>query len=189
MTQTFIIPKNRIGVLIGPDGAVKKTIEESLNVKLTIDSRSGDVNMKSVKGDPLNELKAKDVVHAIGKGFSPQKAFQLFNEDEIIEIIDLRDIFGRNESQIHRVKGRIIGMEGKARRVIEEMMGVVISVYGHTVALIGGYENVTLAREAIRMLIEGKQHNTVYKYLRIKKGELKKRMKVELWENTSKVGA
>ena len=183
--NTFVkIPRERIGVLIGSKGNVKDFIERKLQVKLQIDSHSGDVTItmdENVK-DPSYLFKAKDVVMAIGRGFSPEHAFKLLEDEyNILEIIDLRDIFGRSQSDIKRVKGRIIGKEGKARRVIEEMTGAVISVYGHTVSIIGNIEQVETAREAIKMLIKGSQHKTVYRFLQRKRHELKMR-KLELWE-------
>ncbi|MBS7621647.1 hypothetical protein KEJ32_06015, partial [Candidatus Bathyarchaeota archaeon] len=62
------------------------------------------------------------VVTAIGRGFSPEHAFKLIQDEEaVLDIIDLRIIFGKSESDIRRVKGRIIGMDGKTRRLIEEL--------------------------------------------------------------------
>ncbi|MEM2818699.1 MAG: KH domain-containing protein, partial [Nitrososphaerota archaeon] len=54
-TNYFIvnIPVERIGVLIGKGGVVKKSIEERLNVKLEVDSQSGSVRIELAK--PLNE--------------------------------------------------------------------------------------------------------------------------------------
>jgi len=44
--NTFVkIPKNRVGVLIGPNAGTKKLIEKSLGVKLDIDSDGGGVNI------------------------------------------------------------------------------------------------------------------------------------------------
>jgi rRNA processing protein Krr1/Pno1 len=54
-------------------------------------------------------------------------------------IIDLRLIFGRSESDIKRIKGRIIGTEGKTRKLIEELTEADVVVYGHTVGIIGGF--------------------------------------------------
>ncbi|MGB9713578.1 MAG: KH domain-containing protein [Candidatus Bathyarchaeales archaeon] len=184
------IPKERIGVLIGPEGAVKKGIEEKLKVELQIDSSTGDVTITLTEKaeDPSQLFKAKDVVTAIGRGFSPEHAFRLIrNEDALLDVIDLRDFFGRSESDIRRVKGRIIGMDGKTRRIIEELTDTHIAVYGHTVSIIGDVEQVQIAREAIQMLIQGSQHSTVYRFLHRKRGELKKRM-LELWEKPPEEG-
>ncbi|MGQ9640592.1 MAG: KH domain-containing protein [Candidatus Bathycorpusculaceae bacterium] len=178
------IPKERIGVLIGPEGAVKKGVEEKLKVELQIDSATGDVTLILTEKaeDPSMLFKARDVVTAIGRGFSPEHAFRLIrDEDALLDVIDLRDFFGRSESDIRRVKGRIIGMNGKTRRIIEELTDTSIAVYGHTVSLIGDMEQTQIAREAIQMLIQGSQHSTVYRFLHRKRRELKKQM-LELWE-------
>jgi len=183
--NTFLkIPRERIGVLIGPNGATKKHIEKTLLVKLEIESETGGViiTLAEKAEDPTSLFKAKDVVTAIGRGVSPELAFRLIRDEEaVLDIIDLRAIFGRSESDIRRVKGRIIGMEGKTRRIIEELTETNVCVYGHTVGLIGDIEQIQAAREAIQMLIRGSQHSTVYRFLHRKRRELKKR-KLELWE-------
>lgn len=178
------IPKDRIGVLVGPDGKIKKAIEEKLAVTLQIESDTGGVTIMLAENakDPSTLFKAKDVVTAIGRGFSPEHAFRLIRDEEaMLDIIDLRLIFGKSESDLRRVKGRIIGMDGKTRKIIEELTETNICVYGHTVGIIGNIEQVQAAREAIQMLIEGSSHGTVYRYLHKKRRELKRKM-LELWE-------
>ncbi|MBS7653474.1 RNA-processing protein [Candidatus Bathyarchaeota archaeon] len=188
MAQLFVkIPKERIGVLIGVNGSVKNHIEEKLGVKLDIDSETGDVTitLKEKAEDPTLIFRAKDTVMAIGRGFSPERAFKLLeNEDYMLEIIDLRDIFGKSEAELRRVKGRIIGRNGRTREIIEEMSETIVSVYGHTVAIIGDAEQVSVAREAVNLLIGGSTHSTVYKFLQRKRQELKRR-RLELWEDRS----
>jgi len=184
-TSAFLrIPKERVGVLIGPEGKIKKSIEEKLSVELQIDGEAGDVTLILAEKaeDPSLLFKAKDVVTAIGRGFSPDHALRLIRDEEaMLDVIDLRTIFGRSESDIRRVKGRIIGMNGKTRRTVEELTDTSVSVYGHTVGIIGNMEEVQAAREAIQMLIDGSLHSTVYRFLHRKRRELKKR-KFELWE-------
>jgi len=178
------IPKERVGVLVGPDGKVKREIEEKLLVELRIESAEGsvEITLRETAQDPSLLFKAKDVVTAIGRGFAAETAFRLIrNEDSVFDFIDLRTIFGRSESDIKRVKGRIIGMNGKTRRLIEELTEADVAVYGHTVGFIGSFEQVDAARNAVQMLIEGAQHRTVYGYLQKKRRELKKEM-LELWE-------
>ena len=177
------IPKDRVGILIGPEGKVKQYIEEKLQVKIEIDGEgSVTVTLSEKAADPSLLLKAKDVVTAIGRGFAPEVAFRLIrNEDEIFDLIDLRLVFGRSDSDIKRIKGRIIGADGKTRKLIEELSEADVVVYGHTVGLIGSFEQVDTAHNAVQMIIEGCQHHTVYNYLQKKRTELKKE-KLELWE-------
>ena len=183
--NTFVrIPKERVGVVIGPDGTTKKNIEEKLSVELEIDSDAGDVHISVSENatDPSTLFRAKDVVTALGRGFSPEHAFRLVrDEDVLMELIDLRAAFGKSEADLKRVKGRIIGLNGKTRRIIEELTDANVAVYGHTVGVIGTLEQVDVAREAIEMLVRGSMHSTVYRFLHRKRRELKKNM-LEIWE-------
>jgi len=183
--SSFIrIPKERIGVLVGADGKVKRHIEKKLSVKLEVESDSGGVTavLNDEATDPSLLFRAKDVVTAIGRGFAPEHALRLIrDEDTIFDMVDLRDTFGRKESDIKRVKGRIIGMNGKTRRLIEELTDADVVVYGHTVGIIGTFEQANIARNAVQKLIDGSQHHTVYRFLQRKRRELKKQM-LELWK-------
>jgi ribosomal RNA assembly protein len=178
------IPKERVGVLVGPDGKVKQKIEEKLMVELQIESEAGGVTivLSERTNDPSLLFRAKDVVTAIGRGFSSDHAFRLLrNDDDIFDFIDFRVVFGRSESNIKRIKGRIIGANGKTRKLIEELTDASVVVYGHTVGFIGTFKQVDAARNAVQMLIDGCQHHTVYKYLQRKRSEFKKQ-RLELWE-------
>jgi ribosomal RNA assembly protein len=178
------IPIERMGVLIGRDGSTKTRIEDAFKAHLIVQSQSGVVEIIPREGsdDPTTILRARDVVLAIGRGFSPERALTLVDDDIVLDIIDLRETFGKNEREIARLKGRVIGSEGKIRRLIEEMTDAKVSVYGHTISMLGDYETVTAAREAIELLLKGKQHSTVYKLLRKIKSESKKRETLELWQ-------
>jgi ribosomal RNA assembly protein len=99
----------------------------------------------------------------------------------MLDVIDLRTVFGRSETDIKRVKGRIIGMNGKTRNIIEELTDTNVAVYGHTVSIIGTIEEAEVAREAVQMLVKGSLHATVYRFLHRKRRELKKKM-LEIWE-------
>jgi ribosomal RNA assembly protein len=178
------IPRERVGVLVGPDGEVKQKIEEKLMVELQIESEAGGVTivLSEKTNDPSLLFRAKDVVTAIGRGFSPEHAFRLLrNDNDIFDVIDFRVVFGRSESDIKRIKGRIIGANGKTRKLIEELTDASVVVYGHTVGFIGTFEQVDAARNAVQMLIDGSQHHTVYRYLQRKRSEFKKQ-RLELWE-------
>jgi len=178
------VPIERVGAIIGKGGSTRKSFEEALGVELLVDSRSGAVLVKceSVeKGDPF---KAVAVVEAIGRGFSPQRARRLIEEGASLEVIDLRDFAGKSESALGRIRGRIIGLNGKSRRVIEELTACYLSVYGRTVAIIGDADDVRQAIEAVKMLASGSPHRTVYDMLQ-KARTKKKKERMLLWEEPS----
>ena len=180
------IPRDRIGALVGPDGSVKAIIERKLSVDLQVESETGavQITLLSTAEDPTVLFRAKEVVSAIGRGFAPDHAFRLLDDDEIVfELIDLREIVGRSPSDLKRLKGRVIGKEGKTRRIIEELSDANISIYGHTISIIGYPDQAAIAREAVSMLIRGSLHGTVYRFLHKKRRDLKKQ-RLQLWEPT-----
>ena len=182
--HTVKIPKERIGALIGKGGRVKQQIEKRCGVKIEIDSETGDTMiMDNKSADRLEAFRAVEAITAISRGFSPERAYRLFDDDELIfQQIDLHDYTGKSPNALERIKGRVIGEGGKARRMIEELSGAYISVYGHTVCLIGNFREVKLATDAIAMLSKGSMHKTVYNMLQgAKRRDKMDRMR--LWED------
>ena len=177
------IPTARIAVIIGKNGETKKQIEDLTKTSLEIDSQEGIVHIKAINGaeDPLAVWKARDIIQAIGRGFSPERALRLLDDETYFEIIDLVSFFGRNENTIKRVNGRIIGEAGKTRKIIEELTETALSVQGDTVSLIGGLESLKTAKKAVTMLINGLSHGTVYQFLYKKRREIKKD-RTNLWK-------
>ena len=173
MTEHIKIPLDRVAVLVGPKGSVKELIEEKSTAGLNIDSQTGDVEIMEPK-DALSGLRAREVIQAIARGFSPEKALRLFDDELLMfETIDLSNI-ARTEKDLQRLKGRIIGKDGKSREVFESLTGSRISVYGKTISLIGYPEHNAVARAGIDMLLKGSTHGPVYKFLEKKKSELKR---------------
>ena len=182
--QVIKIPNDRIGVIIGKNGKVKTEIQDKCNVIIEVDSENGNAIISSTS-KPIIEMepfKAVEIVSAIAKGFSPERAYRLLGEEEVLQLVDLRDYAGKSANSLSRIKGRIIGEAGKSRKTIEEISGVYISVYGHTVGLIGTFEEIKLATEAVIMLSKGRSHANVYNMLQ----EAKRKSKLDrmrLWEN------
>jgi ribosomal RNA assembly protein len=167
------IPKGRIAVLIGKEGSVKKEIEEETKTKLNIDSNEGDVFV--LGEDALGLYSAREVIKAVGRGFNPDVALLLLKPDFVFEVINLPDYAGKSKDNLLRLKGRVIGKEGKARRVIEELTSCSICVYGKTISIIGLAENVGIAKQAIDTLLRGSTHANIYKFLEKKRREFKRK--------------
>mgnify|MGYP000052905509 CR=1 FL=1 len=177
------IPVERVGVLIGKGGSVKREIEETYGVKLDIEGSTGRICIELLEtSDPSNLLTVKNIIQAIGHGINPEKALRIFSEeDAALHVIDLKYILGDSRNNLTRVKGRLIGEKGKARRLIEELTNTAISISEHTVAIAGKLENVEVARRAIEMLISGSPHSVVWRYLYGMRRRLKRRGFL-LWE-------
>ena len=177
------IPEDRVGVLIGKSGKTKSKIEESCSVKLDIDSENGEVEVSGKVADEKFQIfKALEIVTAIGRGFSPQKAMRLLKGENTLHVINLREFGGKSPDQIERIKGRIIGNDGKARMNMENLSNADIAVYGKTVSIIGEPTQLKLAIDAIESLLSGSMHGRVYKKIESARRQ-EKFARLQLWEN------
>ena len=154
------IPRDRIAVLIGIKGQIKRKIEQDTSTRLNIDSQEGDVAI--LGKDALDVNVSKDIVRAIGRGFNPEFAFELLKPDYFFESIDISEVSSKKNASINRIKSRLIGKEGGARRTIEKLTNTHICVYGKTISIIGYVSNVDAARKAVTSLIRGAPHSSVY---------------------------
>lgn len=166
------IPMERVGVLIGHNGETKKDLEERSGIKIDIDSKQGEVTIdeRDVK-DPLSVLKIESIIRAIGRGFSPEHAMRLLDDDADFYVFDIHDYVRKKESHVRRLKSRIIGKKGKTKCVLEELTDSNISVYGHTVSVIATITSMDVVKKAIDMLLCGSRHATVYRFV---ENEMKK---------------
>lgn len=176
MIQEVKISGSRIGALIGKGGETKKVLEAKTHTTITIDSKEGAVKVEGSDENAVPLLRAVETINAINRGFSPERAFELLDDEDLL--LDMIDLSGLAEGprQLDRLRGRIIGKDGRARVQIEDMTDVEISVFGKTIGLIGYPEQLKVARTAIDMLIGGVPHENVFAFLDKKKKESKQNM-------------
>ncbi|HTW56354.1 MAG TPA: KH domain-containing protein [Thermoplasmata archaeon] len=160
------IPEDRIGVVIGPGGRTRRDIADRTKTTVTVDAAEGEVEIASPDTDPMAALVGRDIVQAIGRGFSPPRAFRLLKENTYLAVLDIKFTSGhRDKAGLRRIRARVIGTNGKARARIEDLSGCWVSIYGSTVALIGEEEQLERATRAVEMLLRGSEHATVFHYL------------------------
>ena len=152
--------------------ALAKRISQNFGINVVIDDKTKSIRVAPGRGDVYTAYKVVNVFKALGLGFSENDALKLLSDDYSLAVVDLRQ-YARNEDDYRRIKGRIIGENGKTKRAIQEYTGVVIMVGDKEVAVIGPAEQVEVARRAIEMLAEGKEHSTVYKFLDRSEAELR----------------
>jgi len=177
------VPLDRIGAVIGKGGENIRRLRKLFHVNVSVDTENGLVVVEpSEEGaSPADMLKAADVVKAIALGFTPEQAFELADEDVILVVVDLKTVVGDNQSAIRRLKGRVIGEKGRAKRTIEEVTGTKIVVGDYHVGIIGEYERAMAAKTAVEMLLEGRQHSTVYRHLEDIMRSIKRREMLSYW--------
>lgn len=171
MQDVIRIPKDRIAVLIGKNGAVRHVLSERTGVSVRVDSKTGEVTIEAKDENAIHFFAVQNIVKAIARGFSPEHANALLDDDYYLDVIDITDFTGKSEKELNTKKGRIIGLHGDTRKRLEESTNCFISVYGKTVSMIGKPSDMELCRKAIELILNGSSHNTVYRYLGQKTGE------------------
>jgi ribosomal RNA assembly protein len=160
------IPEDRVGVVIGPGGRTKREIASKTSTTIEVDAEEGEIEVTAPDSDPGGALTARDIVLAIGRGFSPERAMRLLRYNTYLAILDIKAATGhKQKAALRRIRARLIGTEGRARTRIEELSGCSVSVYGSTVALIGTDEQLDRATRAVELLLRGSEHATVFHML------------------------
>lgn len=163
MMEYITIPEERLKIL-RRDSEWKKELLKFLDVnvelkeEIVIDGKN-----------PFQIIRVKEIMKAFGRGFAFEDALDLLDEDYFLESIEVKEFAGKSKRRQIELKGRVIGTEGKTKRMIEECACVKISIYGKTISIIGKWDNMIIAKEAIEMILSGSKHNTVYRFLKNQK--------------------
>ncbi len=165
MEEIIKVTHQRIPVIIGPNGQIKRVIEKKTKTKLEIDSHTGDITIVGWN-NYYDIYNAKKIISAISRGFSPEHAFLILKDDYTIEIISIPEVIGKNESRLEQIKGRIIGREGSIKNMIERQFNCQISVFGKTVSVIAKADDMVKVQEIIEAIIGGCKHTTVFRMLK-----------------------
>ena len=159
MMGFIAITEERMKILRKEKKLVKK-LEDLTDVKIRLTE-----NVEIECEDPIKLMCIKSVVKAFGRGFDFEDALYLLDDKYELCIIDAKDFAGKSTKRLEELRGRVIGTKGKSKTIIEKLADVKISIYGKTISIIGEWDSVQSARQAVCMLLEGRKHDGVYKFL------------------------
>lgn len=147
----------------------KKRFEQELNVTITIVGRK-----VTLEGAPLDEYVALMVLDALAFGFTPKEALTLKQEDTIFQKVPIKNFTRRKN--LHDVRSRLIGTEGKTRRTIEEIADCIIVIGESAVGIIGPAAGVDTTIQGVVNLIRGTKQANTYRFLERINTERKKHL-------------
>ncbi|MCL5440389.1 MAG: hypothetical protein M1448_00690 [Candidatus Marsarchaeota archaeon] len=154
--EEIFIPRERVKALKEDKEGIE-AIARGCNCRITV----SDDNPVVAEGGGYEEYVARNVITAFGRGFPVKTALLLARDDYYFYTIDLDNVF-KNKNRIKAVKGRLIGIEGKAIRYIGTVSSAKMCVYGDKISVIGKMEAVEEAEEAIKSIINGSKHGKAY---------------------------
>ena len=175
---------DRVAVLIGTGGETRRAIEKASGAGLDVNSQSGEIGIIWEEGgyiDPIMQMKLPDMIKAIGRGMSPKRALRLLGDDLFFQLVDMREWVGKRANRQRRMRGRLIGRNGRIRKLIEEHSGCEMAVYGSTIVLVGDEEGLPLASKAVERILRGAEHSSVIK--RLERERRERRLRARKLEN------
>ena len=144
----------------------KLKLEKQLKMKI-----KNQGNWFVINGSPENEYLTLEIFKAIDLGFSAEKALLLTDETKLLHIVNIKDITKRHD--LERVKGRIIGTQGRTIGNLTKLSGCHIALKNNQVGIIGDAEQIKEAILAVTSIIQGSKQGNVY--TRLEKETKKKR--------------
>ena len=141
-----------------------RKIERELNVKIEIKG-----NEIFVTGPGESEYVAIKIIEAFDLGFSYDYAILLKNEENILQVINIKSLTHRKN--LEEIRGRIIGTNGGTLRTVHGLTGCAISLKDNQVGIIGHAEDIEDAVQAIKSLIQGSKQGNIYARLERHKKE------------------
>jgi len=145
----------------------KKQLEKELDVKIT--NRGKEVY---VEGKAVDEYDAGQIIDALNFGFPFSHAMSIRRDEFLFEIINIKDHTRRKD--LVRIRGRIIGTEGRAKKTIENLTNSIIVINQNQIAIIVNALHLDVAIQAIISILQGAKHANVFTYLEKQNAGIKK---------------
>jgi len=136
----------------------RNRLENLLNVKIT--NRGREVK---VEGSAEDEYIAEKIIDALNFGFPLGVALLIKQEDNLFEVIRIKDHTKRPD--LERVRGRIIGTGGGTLKTLSDLTKCYFELKDNEVGIIGHPEYIENAQEALILLIKGSKQSNVYSHL------------------------
>ncbi|RDD52356.1 hypothetical protein BA065_02135 [Nanoarchaeota archaeon NZ13-N] len=137
-----------------------------------------DKNLVKVYFEEFYDIyRFEKALKGIKANFSIEICEKIYNGDYDILEFDLKKVFGKKINHLRRIKGRIIGEEGKAIKEIEQRTGAKVSITDRYLYITGDDVSIQAAYYTLNKLISGTPHTRVFE----KATEIKK-----IFENKEK---
>ncbi|CAJ0754747.1 15605_t:CDS:2 [Entrophospora sp. SA101] len=172
------VPANRFTPLKKEWRKIYEPLVKHLNLQIRMNTKTNNVELKTSKytTDPSALQKAADFVKAFMMGFDVDDAIAILRVDDLyIDSFDIKDVKTLEGDHLSRAIGRIAGKNGKVKFAIENTSKTRIVLADSSIHILGSFQNIRVAKDAIVSLILGSPPGKVYANLKTVSTRMKQR--------------
>jgi RNA-binding protein PNO1 len=168
--RRILIPQNRFTPLKKQWQKIYTPIVEhmKLQIRMNLKLRCVELRTSTMTIDASALQKAADFVKAFALGFDIDDAIALLRLDDLyidsFEVNDVRSVL--HGEHLSRAIGRIAGRNGRTKFAIENATKTRVVIADSHIHILGSFQNIRVAKDAICSLILGSPPSKVYAQLR-----------------------
>uniref|UniRef100_A0A7S3PRC7 K Homology domain-containing protein n=1 Tax=Aplanochytrium stocchinoi TaxID=215587 RepID=A0A7S3PRC7_9STRA len=163
------IPPHRYTPLRNNWENIMRPLVEHMKIQVRFNPKTRMVEMKTSENTEYQGAlqKSADFVRAFAMGFEVHDAIALLRLDDLyVDTFEIKDVKTLQGDHMSRAIGRIAGQGGKTRFAIENATRTRIVLADQKIHILGSFQNIKIARDAICKLILGAPPGKVYNQMR-----------------------